>query len=295
MARVRSLVTAAVLWALPALAHVVPFDFVAPSGVGQATQGGKTTLQWVDGMDPQGLAAFQLFAARNGLPPDGPPARDVTISDAGLPVNEPSNVFEWNAAGVAPGCAQPFAVMQDAIEGETVRPSRGVLRIRPDDGGNEPPALWVVTPPDELPSVDGTLQVRVKVVDPDDVGTLTLWWTRGDAGGLLAGPLPVPDGGGLLSYPLRRAQLPPGTTYLRAEVVGFDGQRCAVWWPGVLEGPEDAGAPDAGTVDAGTPDAGTSDAGMTPSPAPRGCGCQGAPGAVLLAALAALRARRARR
>ncbi|MBX7101792.1 MAG: hypothetical protein K1X89_29020, partial [Myxococcaceae bacterium] len=237
----RGWVTAVVLWAGNALAHVVPFDFVAPSGVGQATQGGKTTLQWVDGMDPQGLAAFQLFASRGGLPPDAPPARDLTLSDAGLPVNEPSNVFEWVTSGLAPGCAQPFAVMQDTIEGETVRPSRGVLRIRPEDGGNEPPALWVVTPPDEPPAADGTLQVRVKVVDPDDVGAVTLSWTRGDAGGFLAGPLPVPDGGGLLSYPLRRGELPPGAAFLRAEVVGFDGQRCAVWWPGVLQGPDDAG------------------------------------------------------
>jgi hypothetical protein len=261
---------------LAARAHFISFDFVTPSGVGTRTDGGASALQWVDGSDPQGLADLTFFASRTGLAPFAAAPRDVQIGPSKIAVNDVANVVAWNASQVPPGCYQPFAVLTDQIEGETVRPSEGVIAVAPVDGGNLPPALWILNPQSEKPSANGMFALRLKIEDPDDLGELSVRWSNGaDAGGTIVQGLPTPDGGGTITYAINARGLPPANVYyLQAEVKGFDGQRCSLWWAGFLPGNavvdagelEDAGAPE----DAGTPDAGVT----TAPPAVPGCGCR---------------------
>ena len=93
--------------------------------------------------------------------------------------------------------------------------------------------------------------------------------------------------GGTLTYAFNPSMLPPATVYyLQAEIRGFDGQRCAVWWGGYLPGMAER---DAG-IDAGTPDAGVIDGGADGGEVvtvPKGCGCSQS-GSSLLLPLAAL-------
>ena len=276
----------AALLAVPgaARAHYFAFDFVTPSGVGTRTDAGLTAVQWVDGPDPNGLAELTIYAARNGLSPFIPAPRDVQFGPLAIPVNDPGNVALWDARAVAPGCYQPFAVMTDRIEGTSVRPSTGLITVGPIDGGNLPPAIWVLNAEFEKPPADGgTFALRLKVEDPDDVGEVEIRWSDGsDAGGTIVTGLTTADGGGTLTYSLNPRLLPAASVYyLQVEVKGFDGQQCAVWWSGYLPG---KATPDAGAPDASVPDAGAADAGTEVLP-PRGCGCNQA-GAPMLAALA---------
>jgi uncharacterized protein (TIGR03382 family) len=289
-------------WLLPfaALGHYFAFDFVTPSGVGTRTDGGFTAVQWVDGADPNGLAELTLYASRNGISPFVLAPKDVQFGPPAIPVNDPTNVAFWDARAVPPGCYQPFALMVDQIEGTTVRPSVGLITVGPLDGGNMPPAIWVLNQDFEKPPTDGgNFALRLKVDDPDDVGEVTLRWSDGaDAGGTIVQGLPTSDGGGTLTYSFSPRALPPATVYyLHAEIRGFDGQRCDVWWGGYLPG---SAAVDAG-VDAGT-DAGFEDAGVIDGGAdgggeilpPKGCGCSqsGAPLLVVAALVFAQRRRR---
>lgn len=260
-------------------AHFFAFDFVTPSGVGSRTDGGFTVVQWVDGPDPTGLAELTFYASRNGFSPFVAAPKDVQFGPPVIPMSDPSNVLVWDARALAPGCYQPFVVVSDQIEGISVRPSAGLVTVDPLDGGNAPPAIWVLNPEFERPPSDGgAFGLRLKVEDRDDVGSLAIRWASGaDAGGTLVSGLPTADGGGTLTYSIDTRSLPPATAYyLQVEVQGFDGQRCAVWWPGYLPGnpAKEAGVPDAGATDAGAPDAG-----VHVTPPPRGCGCSfgGAP------------------
>ncbi len=262
-----------------ALAHVVTFDFVEPSGVGARTDGGMIAIQWVDGPDPSGLADLMFFASRNGLAPFAAAPRDTQLNASPVAVADPANVLPWDTTAVPPGCYQPFAVLHDQIEGETTRPAAGVITVAPPDGGNIPPALWILNLVSDKPADGGQFALRIKVVDPDDVGELTVRWSDGaDAGGTIVAGLPTNDGGGTLTYAFNARSLPPAAVYyLRAEAKGFDGQRCETWWSGNLPGNR---APDAGPVDAGAIDAGTADGGIEPPLTPRGCGCSAGSGPI---------------
>lgn len=284
---------AGVLWAAAAGAHTFAFDFITPSGAGTRTDGGVTVIQWVDGPDPNDLAKLTLYAQRNGIAPFGVGVKDAQYGPMGIPVSDPLNLAVWDATGLPTGCYQPFALMVDQIEGTTLRLSTGVVTVAPADGGNVPPALWVLNQPGEKPSDAGTLGLRIKIDDPDDRGTLAIRWSNGaDAGGMVVSGLPVPDGGGTVTYAVDPRFLPPAQTYyFEAEVTSFDGQVCAVWWSGNVAGSIPA-APDAGGGDAGV------DAGMDPSDGgppvnpPRGCGCSAGGGPVGLLVLALLVRRR---
>lgn len=269
------MIPAAVMAAV--LSHTFAFDFVTPSGVGTKTDGGFTVIQWVDGPDPNDLAKLTVYAARDGIAPFQPGRLDAQFGPMGIPLSDPLNLVVWDARAVPPGCYQPFAVMVDQIEGTTLRLSTGLVTVVPTDGGNVPPALWVLNQPSEAPTDAGMFGVRIKVDDPDDVSTIAIRWSNGaDAGGTVVAGLPVPDGGGTLTYAINPRFLPPAQAYyLNVEVTAFDGQRCNVWWSGYLRGvlpPPDAGSPDAGPGDAGE-DGGPPSDGGPPGPMPRGCGC----------------------
>lgn len=291
----RCLALLSLLGAAAAQAHTFTFDFVSPSGVGAKTDGGFTVLQWVDGPDPNMLAALTMYAARNGISPFAPAPKDVQFGPVGIPLSDPLNLVVWDATAVPPGCYQPFAMMVDQIEGTTLRPSSGIITVVPTDGGNVPPALWILNQPFERPPDGGTFGMRIKVDDPDDVGALTLRWSNGaDAGGVVVAGLPTADGGGTLTYAIDLKQLPPAQTYyFQAEVKAFDGQQCAVWWNGYLPGLAAPMEADAGT-DGGT-DGGTPSDGGPPVAGPRGCGCSTGGAPLLALALWAwiLRGRRA--
>ena len=279
----RLLLSLMLLTPLVARAHYFTFDFVTPSGVGTRTDGGFTVLQWVDGADPNGLAELTLYAARNGISPFVVAARDAQFGPQAIPVNDPTNLAVWDARAVPPGCYQPFALMVDQIEGTTVRPSSGLVSVGPLDGGNLPPAIWVLNQDFEKPPTDGgSFALRLKVDDPDDVGEVTIRWSDGaDAGGTVVQGLPTSDGGGTLTYAFNPRVLPRASVYyLQAEVRGHDGQRCSVWWGGYLPANAmvDAGV-DAGSGDAGT-GGGAGGGGESPPP-PKGCGC-GEPGGPLM-------------
>lgn len=274
------------LFPLLARAHTFTFDFITPSGIGTRTDGGVTAVQWVDGPDPNDLAALTLYASRNGITPFLPSSKDVQFGPMGVKVSDPANVAVWDATAAPPGCYQPFVEMVDQIEGTTMRPSAGLITVNPADGGNRPPAIWVLNPETEKPNPDGgNFALRLRVVDPDDVGEVSVRWSDGaDAGGTLVQGLPTSDGGGTLTYGFNPAALPSASVYfLQVEVKGFDGQRCNVWWSGYLPGnlPVDAGVADAGTE--------VPDAGPGPMPPPRGCGCEAGGGPMVLLALLLLR------
>ncbi len=271
----RAVVVLALLSAFAARAHTFAFDFVTPSGLGVRTDAGFTAVQWVDGPDPNDLAEVTLYASRNGIAPFILSAKDVQFGPPSIPVSDPLNVVAWDARAVAPGCYQPFAVMSDQIEGTTMRPAFGLVTVGPTDGGNLPPAIWILNQDFEKPPTDGgSFALRLKVDDPDDVGEVTIRWSDGaDAGGTVVQGLPTSDGGGTLTYAFNPRVLPRATVYyLQAEVRGHDGQRCSVWWGGYLPANAmvDAGV-DAGSGDAGT-GGGAGGGGESPPP-PKGCGC----------------------
>ncbi len=291
---IRAVGLLAVLFPVVGSAHYFAFDFVTPSGIGVRTDAGFTAVQWVDGPDPNDLATLTLYAARNGISAFLPAPKDAQFGSAGIPVSDPSNVALWDARAVSPGCYQPFALMSDQIEGTTFRTSAGLITVNPLDGGNLPPAIWVLNQDFEKPPKDGgSFALRLKVEDPDDVGQVAIRWFDGeDAGGTVVQGLPTPKGGGTLTYAFNPSRLPEATVYyLQVEVTGFDGQQCAVWWGGYLPG---SLAIDGGTgADAGG-EALESDGGQN-LVALKGCGCsQTASPFVLLAACVFARRRRRR-
>ena len=270
---------AAALLASAAWAHLVKFQFVVPDGTARAS-GGAASLQWIAGPDPTGAAEFSLYASRDGIPPFGVPRYDVTIdATSRAPID---GVKAWDVAGVPAGCYQPFAEVDDQVEGVTWRPAQGMVSVSGEDGGNFPPVLWVTTPPNQ--PGDGGLLLSYRVDDPDDASKVTIEWVRVDGGtGVVASELAVPLGGANASHLVSPSQLPAGEScFLRVRVRSDDGRTCTAWWTGRLTG-----------IDAGSPGA-APDAGQTPS-RPQGCGCGAAPGWVALASLWITAGRFARR
>ncbi len=299
----RSLALGCLLFAGAAQAHLVAFDFIAPSGAGQVSDGGVYALRWVDSVDSTGMTVFELYAARGGVGPfaSGLDA-SVEVTQASVAIDDPLDLFLWDTRGLEPGCYQPYALVHDPIEGTSARPAAGVVTVAPTDGGNVPPSLWFVTVPSTQPDDAGNLALELDYEDPEDPGTLALEWYGSDHdGGALASGLPLPQGGGHFAYTLPRALLPgPGSYFLRAVAHSQDGRDCAVWWGGFVwvpggDGGVDAGA-DAGTDAGDAADAGQPDAGTTPPPPSRGCGCDAAGGAFgLLGLIRAVLRRRAQR
>ena len=261
---------AGMLLATAALGHVVKFQFLVPDGTARSS-GGVAVVQWLAGPDPTGSAEFSLYAARDGIPPFGIPRYDATIdATSRVPVD---GIQAWDVGAIAPGCYQPFAEVDDQIEGVTWRPAPGMLSVT-TDGGNVPPVLWVSTPAN-APS-DGGLLLSYRVDDPDDASKVSIEWVLPDGGsGLVAAELTIPLGGASANQRVSAAQLPAGEScYLRVKVRSDDGRTCTAWWSGRFTGAADAGLPDAGSE--------SPDAGQTPS-RPQGCGCSAASGWLALA------------
>ncbi len=257
-----------------ASAHAVRFQFVVPDGAARST-GGQAVVQWLAGPDPTGSAEFSLYASRGGIPPFGAPSYDATLdATSRVPVD---GVFAWDVAGVPPGCYQPFAEVDDQVEGVTWRPAPGILAVAPADGGNLPPVIWVTTPANEPVSADGGLRLSYRVEDPDDATRVSIEWVQADGGsGVIAAGLGAPSGSTGASVLIAPAKLPAAEScFLRVKAQSDDGRSCTVWWTGRLTG---AAPPDGGQG------GGPPDAGQTPN-RPQGCGCGAAPDALAFTSL----------
>jgi hypothetical protein len=279
------------LWPVAAAAHVVPFDFIAPSGAGERTVDDAAGVQW-SASDPMDIADFTLWAVRGTAAPFVEPPKDVAVMSGARAVNDPLQVYSWDTHGVTPGCYQPFAEVHDPIEGRSLRLAAGIIGVGPSDGGNQPVVLWLGGSGVHRADADGGFTLQFQVLDPDDDPQLIVRYLTAtlDGGGTLATGLRADSGTFVVDT---HQLLPAAGWYLQIEAQ-TPSSTCAAWFQGELlpplpNGDDDAGVADAGppTADAGQPDAGT-------APAPRAsCGCANAGGsvAIWLAALGLMRRR----
>jgi hypothetical protein len=289
--------SAALLFPLASAAHIVSYDFVTPAGAGNRADGGAiAVLTWQDGPDTLGSASFSLYANRAGMGPFDVPKTDAGIVriSADIRVDDPVNVYSWNATGVTPGCYQPFANMHDPAEGESYRIGIGNVTVFVP-GQNIPPSIWIDTSQFELPDSAGRMTVKYKVDEPDDASKVTLRWMNISTRqmGVIATDLPVPQGGGTGQRVFDVRCLEPGKGYyVLAEVVSEDGRSCEAFWPSyfVMSNDYDGGPIACEPADAGS-DAGAGGGGGG-APPPGGCHCGEIPGGELAALAGLLIARR---
>jgi hypothetical protein len=292
-----------VLLPLVALAHVVSFTFTLPRTVGNATgDGGIFTLTWVDQIAAGPKTDARLYATRAAWSPleAMPDASQVIEIATGVSTASPIDLYDWDTADAGEGCWQPYALMDDSIEGLIIAKAEG--RVTVMRGTNVPPAIWVTTHPAALPGPDKRLTLEWDVDEPDDESVITVSWVAGDGErGTLATGLVLDAGTRSASYTFDVQRLPPKAIWLRVEIHSGDGGWCDSWWRGFVTGRSDELA-DAG-VDGGTdggadagpleePDAGTDAGTEPPPPRPHGCGCSGSWGHCGLALLLLLRRRR---
>ncbi|MBL8949209.1 MAG: hypothetical protein JNK82_00435, partial [Myxococcaceae bacterium] len=281
------------------MAHVVEFDLQLPAYVGNyPSDGGIYALEWTDVIAPGPKASVTIFGTRAALSPFDAPDGSVIASD--ISPSSPVNVFDWDTTTFEDGCWQPYAIIDDPIEGRSI--TRGEGRITVANGGNVPPAIWVTTPRAALPGPDRRLALEWALDEPDDPSLVSVVWRAGDGeeGTLVAG-LPLSAGTRSATYAIDVRRLPPKPIFLRVIVSSGDAGWCDAWWGGFVTGrsdelvdggtPSDAGigTHDAGSGDAGSlpPDAGEpplpADAGTEPSMKAPGCGCNSAEGFASLA------------
>ncbi len=285
-----------------AIAHVIQFNLELPAYLGNYPDpdSGIYTLQWTDTIAPGPKANIQLWATRAAFTPFETPDGSLLIAPDISP-SSPVNVYDWDTADAGDGCWQPYAIIDDPLEGRTVSKAEG--RVTVAHGPNVPPAIWVTTPRAALPDRDLRLQLEWALDEPDDPSVVSVLWkaSDGEEGTLVTG-LPLSAGTRSATYSIDVRRLPPKPIFLRVTVSSGDGGFCDAWWGGFVTGRPDAlpdagGAPDAGP-DAGSPvDAGENppaDGGTTIPPAPRGCGCNSAEGLTLLGMSISLRLLRRR-
>lgn len=278
----RAALAAAMLAASAAFAHVIVFTLELPAYVGNHPgDGGIFTLQWVDQAAAGPKAIVTLYATRTAWSPfDSPDASLLIATD--IPYASPVDVWDWDTRDAGEGCWQPYAVIDDPIEG--VSSSKAAGRVTITRGANVPPAIWVTTAKTALPDRDAKLTLEWDVDEPDDPSRVDLRWTAGDGDeGVLVSGLPLSPGTRTASYTFDVRRLPPKAVWLKLEIFSGDAGRCDAWWSGFVTGRSDE------LLDAGSAsDAGSapSDAGP-PGPLPRGCGCHTTE-AVSLCALALL-------
>ena len=179
-----------------------------------------------------------------------------------MALSSPIDFTDWDTADAGEGCWQPFAQIDDPMEGLRIVPAQAMLTV---GRGNVPPALWVSGVQDG----GGRARVAWVIDEPDDPSRVTIYWADADAGeGVVAANLPLSAGTQTASYELDLHRLPARPVWLRLELTSGDGGWCHAWSRDSLVGADD----DAGTL---ARDAGPPDAGGTMAP-PRGCGCDGA-------------------
>src|SRR5687767_753761 len=135
----RRLALATCLFAAAALAHVIAFTLQLPAFVGNYPDGGIYTVQWVDQAAAGPKATVSLWATRPAWSPfDAPDAALLIWPD--IAYTSPVNLFDWDTADAGEGCWQPYAIIDDPIEGLSV--SKGEGRITIWRGSNVPPSIW---------------------------------------------------------------------------------------------------------------------------------------------------------
>lgn len=276
---------------LAALAHVVLFTLELPRFTGNyPADGGIFTVQWVDQVAAGPKATVALWATQAAWGPFEAPDASLLISPDVAP-GSPVNLFDWDTSDAGEGCWQPYAVIDDPIEGVSFSKATG--RVTVVRGANVPPAIWVTTSKTELPDRDARLTLEWELDEPDDPSRVTILWTAGDGDeGTLAANLPISAGTRTASYTFDVHRLPPKPIWLKLEVRSGDAGFCDAWWSGFVTGRSDE-LVDAG-VDAGSPtdagaDAGPADAGTEVPITPRGCGCHSGAEALCLGLLALAR------
>jgi len=297
---------AALVCSLAAVAHVVEFDLQLPAYVGNYPEdGGIYTLQWTDTIAPGPKAQVSLWATRLAFSPFEAPDGSISIAPEVFP-SSPVNVYDWDTTDAGEGCWQPWALIDDPIEGRSISKAEG--RITISHSGNVPPAIWITTPRTELPDRDARLALQWAIDEPDDPSVVSVLWKAGDGEeGTLVTGLPLSAGTRSASYTIDVRRLPEKPIFLRVTVSSGDGGFCDAWWSGFVTGRADLledGGTDAGPMDAGSDaGAGAGDAGAPPDagelegPPPEvriACGCNSAEGLSLLAMSICLRAVRRR-
>lgn len=248
------------LIATSAAAHgAVGFDFTWPLGVGNASDGGVATLRWSD--DGADDTTFTLWVSRAAVPPlletDLPPSGMEKISGT-LTSLDTADAFAWDVSAVAPGCYQPFVLLEDL--GVTyLRTAKGKVTVA--GSGSAPPAIWLDHALEESTVTGGHFDIRVLVSDPEDSSTVTLKYGAGRRPSsleVIADSLRAPDGGGAFTHRFDTSALPNGEYALLAEVSADGGRSCATYLPFTLYviNSADGGTDGGRGTDAGAPDGG---------------------------------------
>ena len=281
-----------------ALAHVVAFDIVLSRRTGNfPDSAGIFPLQWVDQESRGGMATARLFVTRAAYGPFGAPdANDVIAVSAPIPLSSPVNVADWDTRDAGAGCWQPYAVIDDPVEGQLVSLAEGRVTV----GGA--PAIWVMTPAAAQPDDAGRLLLTWEMDSSLDSAVAIEWQTFDGVRGTAAARLPLSAGTRTASYGVDVSLLPARATFLQLTLTS-DAGTCDAWWRGyVIRAVVDAGQPDGGmssdggAADAGAPDAGRpADGGAADAGGDLrrgGCGCDsGSAPLLLLLAVLALRRR----
>ncbi len=270
--------TLALVSSLTASAHVINFEFVAPDGVGQRTDGGFTAVQWIDSFDANDTSSVLLRAQRSGVSPFTAPVPDAKIREGAIKISDNANVEPWDTTALPHGCYQPYALVTDAFELTTVvYPANGVISV------GASPAIWVLNPRDQGFDDAGVFVLRMRV-DADSPTRLSVRAANGtgEMSELAAG---LPFTNGITTYSLSRSRFgADDSAFLQVEASLADGGLpCAVWWPGFLSLTHDAGT---------RVDGGVSDGGSQPSLPPSGCGCHSGGAGLAAVALMFLTRRR---
>lgn len=238
---------------LAVLGHVVPFEFLQPSGAGNRPEdGGAYDVVWHDANAGGGTADIFLTAVRPSWVPWERAAvgAEVNLNFVELAVSSPVDVFTWQTTGTPAGCWQPVARVQDPTEGIVTYAAPGLITV--GDG----PSIWI-----EAIEVDaGTAQVRLQLSGGGELS----FEARAPNGPAIALPS-TPSG------VLDTRALDAGTPYYLHAFADAGSGWCDVWsvQPFTPAAPEHEADP------------------MKPDEPPRGCGC-GATGPLLLIAALAL-------
>ncbi len=240
------------------------FEIALPRYTGNVPDdAGLFPLQWTDQESIGGMATARLMVTSRAWGPFGLPDGSVLlpVTDA-IPLSSPTDFADWDSRDAGPGCWQPYADIDDPIEGRQVSKAEGRISTL---GG---PAVWVTTPLGAQPDDAGRLLLAWEIDSALPTLTSIEWYSADGEHGTVVAGLPVGGGQRTSAYSVDVARLPPKPAWLYL-VLSSDAGACDAWWSGyVNRAPVD----DAGVVDGGVPDAGVvADAG---GEGPRGgCGC----------------------
>lgn len=253
------------------------FEIALPRYVGNVPDdAGLFPLQWTDQESIGGMATARLMVTSRAWGPFGVPDGSVLlpVTDA-IPLASPTDFADWDSRDAGPGCWQPYADIDDPVEGRQVSKAQGRISTL------GAPAIWVTTPLAAQPDDAGRLLLGWEIDSASASVTHIEWYTvDGEHGTVVAG-LPLSAGRRTSAYSVDVARLPAKPTWLYL-VLSSDAGWCDAWWSGyVNRGPvQEAGVDDGGVRDAGV-------AGDAGGDGPRGgCGCSASGGPLLLVLIA---------